>query len=93
MDIYYILISYESQFYKEGVKPKPDNQKQKSSNWRDDHNKLVRTIREAKQITKNVESDVLVSKPAASQISTEYIQCEFCQRHFNQYSAERHIPL
>lgn len=81
------------QFYKDGTKSKPDNHKKSKNNWREDHNQLVRTIREARQVTRAIETGAPLPKPTVSHVPTDYIQCEFCQRHFNQYSAERHIPL
>ncbi|CAF1086814.1 unnamed protein product [Rotaria sordida] len=92
-DVPYAATKDTTQFYKDGKKPKHDNQKKKTSNWREDHNELVRTIREARQVTRTIETGAPVSKQTSSQVLTDYIQCEFCQRHFNQYSAERHIPF
>ncbi|CAF2514653.1 unnamed protein product [Rotaria sp. Silwood2] len=92
-DVPYAATKETIQFYKDGVKPKPDNQKKKTSNWREDHNELVRTIREARQVTRAVETGAPIPKQTPSQVPTDYIQCEYCQRHFNKYSAERHIPF
>jgi len=53
----------------------------------------VRTIREARQITQAMEIGAPLPKQTPPQIPSDYVQCEFCQRHFNKHSAERHIPL
>ncbi|CAF1118407.1 unnamed protein product [Rotaria sp. Silwood1] len=92
-DVPYAATKETIQFYKDGIKPKADNQKKKTSNWREDHNELVRTIREARQVTRAIETGAPIPKQTPSQVPTDYIQCEYCQRHFNQYSAERHIPF
>lgn len=92
-DVPYTATKETTQFYHEGVKPKSDNQKTKTSNWREGHNALVRTIREARQITRAIETGAPLPKQTPSQIPSDYIQCEYCQRHFNKHSAERHIPF
>lgn len=86
-DKLYMLI----QVYIEGVKPKAD--KKRTTNWREDHDALVRTIREARQITKAIETGAPIPKQTPSQIPAGYVQCDYCQRHFNKHTAERHIPL
>ncbi len=53
----------------------------------------MRTIREARQITRAIETGAPLPKQTPAQIPTDYVQCEYCQRHFNKHSAERHIPL
>ncbi|CAM2701076.1 unnamed protein product [Rotaria socialis] len=92
-DVPYVATKETTQFYKEGIKPKADYKKNKTSNWREEHNELVRTIREARQVTQTTGNSAPQAKSTSSQAPTDYIQCEYCQRHFNQYSAERHIPF
>ncbi|CAF3090733.1 unnamed protein product [Rotaria sp. Silwood2] len=70
-----------------------DIQKKRPINWREGHNALVRTIREARQITRAMETGAPLPKQTPPQIPSDYVQCEFCQRHFNKHSAERHIPF
>ena len=67
--------------------------KQRPTNWREGHETLVRTIREARQITRAIETGAPLPKQTPPQIPTDYVQCEYCQRHFNKHAAERHIPL
>ncbi|CAF4441834.1 unnamed protein product, partial [Adineta steineri] len=80
-------------FYQEGIKPKSNTPKAKTSNWREGHNALVRTIRQARQITQAIDDGVPLAKHVPTQVPSDYIQCEYCQRHFNKYTAERHIPF
>lgn len=40
-----------------------------------------------------METGAPLPKQTPSQIPSDYVQCEFCQRHFNKHAAERHIPL
>jgi hypothetical protein len=63
------------------------------TNWREGHNELVRTIRQARQVTQAIETGAPIPKQVPAQVPTGYVQCEFCQRHFNKFTAERHIPL
>lgn len=81
------------QFYTEGVKPKQETTKQKPHDWRENHESLVRTIRQARQVTRAIETGAPLPKYAPSQVPSDYVQCEFCQRNFNKHAAERHIPL
>lgn len=46
----------------------------------------MRTIRQAREERHTVAS-------VFRQSSSDYIQWQFCQRHFNHYSPERHIPF
>ncbi|CAF3136348.1 unnamed protein product [Rotaria socialis] len=92
-DVPYAATKETTQFYYEGVKPKQEIQKKRPSNWREGHNALVRTIREARQITQAMETGAPLPKQTPSQIPSDYVQCDFCQRHFNKHSAERHIPF
>ncbi|CAF1126779.1 unnamed protein product [Rotaria sordida] len=92
-DVPYTATKETTQFYNEGIKPKQNNQKKRPSNWREGHNALVRTIREARQITQAMETGAPLPKQTPSQIPSDYVQCEYCQRHFNKHSAERHIPF
>ncbi|CAF2669601.1 unnamed protein product [Rotaria sp. Silwood2] len=92
-DVPYSATKETTQFYYEGTKPKQDIQKKRPINWREGHNALVRTIREARQITRAMETGAPLPKQTPPQIPSDYVQCEFCQRHFNKHSAERHIPF
>ncbi|CAF1173920.1 unnamed protein product, partial [Adineta ricciae] len=76
-----------------GRQPKVDNSKNKTTNWREGHNELVRTIRQARQVTQAIENDAPLPKQIPSQAPSDYIECEYCHRHFNKFSAERHIPF
>ncbi|CAF1171158.1 unnamed protein product [Adineta steineri] len=92
-DVPYQATRETTQFYQEGIKPKSNTPKAKTSNWREGHNALVRTIRQARQITQAIDDGVPLPKHVPSQVPSDYIQCEYCQRHFNKYTAERHIPF
>ncbi|UJR07773.1 hypothetical protein I4U23_012056 [Adineta vaga] len=92
-DIPYQATRETTQFYKDGRQPKIDNTKKKTTNWREGHNELVQTIRQARQITQAIENGAPIPKQLPSQAPSDYVQCEYCHRHFNKYSAERHIPF
>ncbi|UJR38366.1 hypothetical protein I4U23_031036 [Adineta vaga] len=92
-DVPYVATKETTQFYQEGVKPKQDYPKKRPNNWREGHDALVRTIREARQITRAIETGAPLPKQTPAQIPTDYVQCDYCQRHFNKHSAERHIPF
>ena len=40
-----------------------------------------------------METGAPLPKQTPAQIPSDYVQCDFCQRHFNKHVAERHIPL
>ncbi|CAF1396564.1 unnamed protein product [Adineta steineri] len=92
-DVPYTATKETTQFYTEGVKPKQDYLKKRPTNWREGHESLVKTIREARQVTRAIETGAPLPKKTPAQVPSDYVQCEYCQRNFNKHSAERHIPF
>ncbi|CAD8132466.1 unnamed protein product [Paramecium pentaurelia] len=64
------------------------------TNWREEHQKFQEQIqynRKLKQL--EIEGqDVTQLKPLETKVNSNYVFCEYCERHFAKNVAERHIP-
>ncbi|CAM9629443.1 unnamed protein product [Lampetra fluviatilis] len=69
------------------AKPLP----QKKSNWRQEHEEFVKTIRAAKGVTQALKEGGPLPPPPPPSLNPDYVQCPCCQRRFNEGAAERHI--
>ncbi|XP_015125065.1 serine/arginine repetitive matrix protein 2 [Diachasma alloeum] len=64
------------------------------SNWRRKHEDFINAIRSAKQMQAHLAAGGKLSDlpPPPASDTSDYIQCPYCGRKFNQGAAERHIP-
>lgn len=65
-------------------------QQPKKKDWRRQHEEFIRNIRAARGATNAIKSGELPPPPEPS-VNPDYIQCEYCNRRFNESAAERHI--
>ena len=67
---------------------------QKQSNWRQQHEDFIRSIRAAKQVTKHMANGGKASDlpPPPPSLNPDYVHCQYCDRRFNPEVAQRHIP-
>lgn len=74
------------------LKPRPEPPK-KPSNWRQKHESFIATIRTAKKITQIINEGGTPPPPPPPLYDPDYVQCPYCQRRFNEKSADRHISF
>ena len=72
--------------YREIKKPK--------SNWKQNHEDFIRSIRAAKQVQTHMKKGGKASDlpPPPPSLNPDYVYCQYCDRRFNPEVAERHIP-
>ncbi|XP_044150119.1 zinc finger C2HC domain-containing protein 1A isoform X2 [Bufo gargarizans] len=63
----------------------------KQSNWRRKHEDFIATIRAAKGLTQILKEGGDLPPPPPPSYDPDYVQCPYCQRRFNEKSADRHI--
>ncbi len=73
----------------EGEKPKELSK----SNWREKHELFQRAVREARMVTQAEKTGGPIPKFQPSGVPSDYVNCPYCARNFNQSAAERHIPF
>ncbi|XP_036024972.1 zinc finger C2HC domain-containing protein 1B [Onychomys torridus] len=71
--------------------PQPKGQPMRKSNWRQQHEDFINTIRSAKQCTLAIKEGKPLPPPPPPTINPDYIQCPYCMRRFNETAAQRHI--
>uniref|UniRef100_A0A7M4FQL5 Zinc finger C2HC-type containing 1B n=1 Tax=Crocodylus porosus TaxID=8502 RepID=A0A7M4FQL5_CROPO len=71
--------------------PQPKNQVQKKSNWRQHHEDFMNAIQSAKEVTKAMKEGPVNSTKLVPLLCSDYIQCPYCSRRFNEAAAGRHI--
>uniref|UniRef100_A0A3P9IID5 Zinc finger C2HC domain-containing protein 1A n=1 Tax=Oryzias latipes TaxID=8090 RepID=A0A3P9IID5_ORYLA len=74
------------------IKPKAEPPK-KPSNWRKKHEDFIATIRAAKSLTQVMKEGGPLPPPPPPSYDPDYIQCQYCQRRFNESAADRHIKF
>ena len=72
--------------YRENKKPK--------SNWKQNHEDFIRSIRAAKKVQIHMKKGGKASDlpPPPPSLNPDYVHCQYCDRRFNPEVAERHIP-
>eukprot|EP00794_Sanderia_malayensis_P010200 gene10200-11248_t len=83
----------EAEKFLRSAKHQKESVKQKS-NWRQQHEDFIRSIRAARQVKVHMESGGKASDlpPPPPSLNPDYVYCEYCTRRFNPTVAERHIP-
>uniref|UniRef100_T1K641 C2HC/C3H-type domain-containing protein n=1 Tax=Tetranychus urticae TaxID=32264 RepID=T1K641_TETUR len=66
-----------------------ESDKNKKSNWREQHEQFIRTIREARGL--KVEPEPL-EDDGKKRMPPGYVECPCCNRRFSKAAADRHIP-
>lgn len=56
---------------------------QDKRNWKAKHENLVATLKAGRG----------AGPAVAAVVDPGYVECQFCNRNFNEYAAERHIPF
>ncbi|NXS92935.1 ZC21C protein, partial [Jacana jacana] len=83
----------ELEQFKEWHKERPQNKMPRKNNWRQKHEALIRTLRQAQQLqpapSKGKTSEVPQLPPIEN---PDYVACPYCGRRFAPRVAERHIP-
>ncbi|KAJ8336980.1 hypothetical protein SKAU_G00382000 [Synaphobranchus kaupii] len=65
----------------------------KQSNWRLKHEELINTIQATKGLTHVLKIGGPLPPPLPPCLNPDYIQCQFCERKFNEGAAQRHIDF
>ncbi|XP_023568030.1 zinc finger C2HC domain-containing protein 1B isoform X2 [Octodon degus] len=71
--------------------PQPKSQPVKKSNWREQHEEFINTIRSAKDCMQAMKEGRPLPPPPPPRVNPDYIQCPYCMRRFNETAAGRHI--
>ena len=68
--------------------------KKPKSNWKQNHEDFIRSIRAAKQVQTHIKKGGKASDlpPPPPSLNPDYVYCQYCDRRFNPEVAERHIP-
>eukprot|EP00731_Ephydatia_muelleri_P011072 Em0005g1658a len=84
-------------FMKENLYNNSDSPKQppkkKKANWRSKHQQFVNSIRSARVVTKAIITGAPLPPHEPSAPDPDYVQCPYCERRFQEGTAERHIPF
>ena len=80
--------------YRPWLKNKQQQHIPPKSNWRQQHEDFIKSVRAARQVTKHMAEGGKASDlpPPPPSINPDYVFCDYCQRRFNPEVAERHIP-
>ncbi|CAF4243491.1 unnamed protein product [Rotaria sp. Silwood2] len=62
-------------------------------NWREKHRQLIQSIREARSVTRAMKQGGPLPAFRPSEVPSDYVNCPYCHRNFNQHVAQRHIPF
>lgn len=65
----------------------------KKNNWREKHTEFIKAIRQARDVTEAIQNGGPLPTFKPSAVPSDYVQCQFCGRHFNSSAAQRHIPF
>ncbi|CAF4728085.1 unnamed protein product, partial [Rotaria socialis] len=61
--------------------------------WREKHEQLIRSIREARSVTRAIHDGGPLPAFRPSEVPSDYVMCPHCRRNFNEHVAKRHIPF
>uniref|UniRef100_A0A8C3J8L3 Zinc finger C2HC-type containing 1C n=1 Tax=Calidris pygmaea TaxID=425635 RepID=A0A8C3J8L3_9CHAR len=82
------------QFQQWNCSERPQNKTPRRINWRQKHEVLIQTLRQARQLQQVLSKGGKVSDlpPLPPIENPDYIACPYCGRRFAPQAAERHIP-
>ncbi|NXJ62223.1 ZC21C protein, partial [Rostratula benghalensis] len=82
------------QFQQWSGSERPQNKTPRKNNWRQKHEALIQTLRQAHQMQQALSSGRKVSDlpPLPPLENPDYVSCPYCGRRFAPRVAERHIP-
>ncbi|UJR31937.1 hypothetical protein I4U23_019410 [Adineta vaga] len=93
-DVPYKATKCTAQIYNGEVPEQNERTKGKSKpNWREKHQRLVQSIREARSVTQAIKEGAPLPAFRPSEVPSDYVSCPYCHRNFNEHVAERHIPF
>ncbi|CAF5188934.1 unnamed protein product, partial [Rotaria magnacalcarata] len=76
------------------VRAQDDRSKSKAKpTWREKHEQLIRSIREARSVTRAIHDGGPLPVFRPSEVPSDYVMCPYCRRNFNEHVAKRHMPL
>lgn len=73
------------------VTPSVAQKAPRKKDWRRQHEEFIKTIRSARGVTAAQKTGAALPPPPSPTFNPDYIQCEYCNRRFNESAAERHI--
>ncbi|CAF0879129.1 unnamed protein product [Adineta ricciae] len=93
-DVPYKATQRTTQIYNGEVRAQDDRSMGKSKTiWREKHQRLIRSIREARSVTQSMKQGVPLPAFRPSEVPSDYVSCPCCHRNFNEHAAKRHIPF
>ncbi|CAI4223473.1 unnamed protein product [Auanema sp. JU1783] len=70
-----------------GIFPRPQ------TNWRERHETFINAVSQSKKVDYALKTGAPLPPPPKTAVPSDYVQCEYCGRNFNERAAERHIPF
>ncbi|NXN32851.1 ZC21C protein, partial [Nycticryphes semicollaris] len=82
------------QFQQRSSSERPQNKAPRKNNWRQKHEALIQTLRQAHQLQQALSKGRKMSDlpPLPPIENPDYVSCPYCRRRFAPQVAERHIP-
>lgn len=65
----------------------------KKKDWRQQHEQFVASIRAAREVTRSIAKGGPLPAYTPSAPNPDYVQCPYCERRFQEDTAQRHIPF
>ena len=65
----------------------------KKKDWRQQHEQFVASIRAAREVTRSIAKGGPLPAYTPSAPNPDYVQCPYCERRFQDDTAQRHIPF
>ncbi|CAF1280758.1 unnamed protein product [Adineta ricciae] len=93
-DVPYKATKKTAQIYNGEIQAQDDRSKYgRKPNWREKHQQLIQSIREARSVTRAMKQGGPLPAFRPSEVPSDYTNCPYCHRNFNAGAAERHIPF
>ncbi|CAJ0935059.1 unnamed protein product, partial [Mesorhabditis belari] len=61
--------------------------------WRQRHTDFIEAISASKKVDYALKTGAPLPPPPKTSVPSDYVQCEYCGRNFNERAAERHVPF
>ncbi|XP_066917964.1 zinc finger C2HC domain-containing protein 1A-like [Clytia hemisphaerica] len=71
----------------------PPKKAPRKKDWRRQHDEFIKNIRAARGVKKALETGGELPPPPEPSYNPDYVQCQHCNRRFNESAAERHIKF